>query len=100
MIVLAVIGLQCCRPTDKAESMGDTITAVDHVVVNAPNAPGSEPIGDRIQTAMFLEKVGLMATLETEWGKLAAENNMPYSIPYFFSLTRVTFFPGKINFKI
>jgi len=73
MMVLAVIVLQCCRPTNKAESMGDTTTAVDQVVVNAPNAPGSEPMGDGIQTIMFLEKATLMASLETEWGKLAAE---------------------------
>jgi len=73
MMVLTIIVLQCCRPTDKVESMGDTTTAVDQVVVNAGNAPGSEPMGDRIQTTMFLEKAALMATLETEWGKLAAE---------------------------
>lgn len=53
MMALAIMVLQCCRPTNKAESMGDTTTAVDHVVVNGPNAPGSEPIGDRIQTIIF-----------------------------------------------
>lgn len=73
IIFLALIVIQCCRPTNKAESMGDTTTAVDHVIVDSAHISGTEPIGDRIQTAMFLEKATLMTTLETEWGKLAAE---------------------------
>jgi putative membrane protein len=73
MLILAVVVLQCCRPANKAESMGDTTTAVDHVVVNTPNTPGSEPMGDGIQTVMFLEKATLMTTLETEWARLATE---------------------------
>lgn len=73
MIFLAAITVQCCRPTDKAESMGDTTTAVDHVVVDTDLTPGSNPASDGIQTAMFLEKAALMARLESEWGKLAEE---------------------------
>ena len=73
ILLLAVIVIQCCRPTNKAESMGDTTTAVDHVIADSSHASGAAPMGDGIQTAMFLEKATLMTTLETEWGKLAAE---------------------------
>lgn len=65
--------LLCCRPTNKAESMGDTTTGVGHVVVNAPNAPGSQKMGNGIQTAIFIEQVALGNLFESTLGKLAFE---------------------------
>ncbi|NQX41331.1 putative membrane protein [Pedobacter steynii] len=83
IVFLAIIVVQCCRPTNKVESMGDTTTGVDHVVADSAHALGIEPMGDGIQTAMFLEKATLMTTLEIEWGKLAAEKARNISLRNF-----------------
>jgi len=71
--ISTAIVLVCCQPTDKVQSMGDTTTAVDHVVANAPPAPGAQKMGDGIQTAMFIEKAALGNMFEVTSGKLAFE---------------------------
>lgn len=71
--VSTAIALVCCQPTDKVQSMGDTTTAVDHVVANTPQAPGSQRMGNGIQTAMFIETAAVGNMLEVALGKLAFE---------------------------
>lgn len=73
ILPLAVIALQCCRPTDRTEEMGDTTTATDHTVVGVPEAPDRKTLENEIQTAMFIEKAALGGMMEIALGKLARE---------------------------
>jgi putative membrane protein len=86
ILPLAVIILQCCRPTDKTEEMGDTTTGIDHTVVGVSKAPDRETLENEIQTAMFIEKAALGGMLEIALGKLAREKALNLRVKDFGKL--------------
>lgn len=86
ILPLAVITLQCCRPTDKAEEMGDTTTGIDHTVVGVSKAPDRETLENEIQTAMFIEKAALGGMMEIALGKLAREKALNLRVKDFGKL--------------
>lgn len=86
--IIATTGIifQSCQPTNKADEVADTTTAIDHTAVDTPKVPDSAAAESSIQTTMFIEKAALGNMLEIELGKLAGEKARDFKVKEFGKL--------------